>query len=326
MQIDACPSPHWIPVKLAEVHGEPVCHWLYVEDKRFTQPFFSDTIQACRSLPDNTGFRDHIASLSLLPEWSMDLDTTGPDLFIFHISRCGSTLASQLLSLDPENIVFSEAPLLDEILRLPFHHLLKERFADTDQYFKAALKFYGRKTKGNEKRLIIKTDSWHLMFYPQLRRLYPQTPFIIIIRAPDEVIGSQHKLRGMHSVPGLIEPELLRLPANHFTSDFDLYMATVLESYFRMILQMKDDPLCHLVDYNSGMDRIMQKIFEVTAMNVPYALNEKMRERLRFHGKSPHEVFSEEALMADVRGYMSHCFELYRQLGGVKSGEGLPHS
>src|SRR3954468_6438628 len=100
MHITACPAPHWMPVKLGDVEGEPTCHWLYVERKRFIQPFFSDTIQSCRSLPENSAFHQPVSSLTLLPEWSKGIDSIRPDLFIFHISRCGSTLVSQLLSLD----------------------------------------------------------------------------------------------------------------------------------------------------------------------------------------------------------------------------------
>jgi hypothetical protein len=325
MDITACPPIHWIPVKLAEVDGKPAVRWLYLDANRFTQPFFSDTIQACRSLSQNASFHKIASPLEPLPEWSTEFEAVSPDMFIFHISRCGSTLVSQILSLLPENIVVSEAPLLDEILRLPYHSLWKKEFAGNDEYFKATLRFYGRMRSGAEKKLIIKTDSWHLMFYQQLRTLYPHARFVVIIRSPDEVVRSQHKLRGMHSVPGIIEPELLGIAADKSSNDFDVYMARVLECYFTMILKMKDDPLCRIVDYNKGMEDMMQTVLTDLGIQPSDDFNDKMKERLRFHGKIPNELFKEERSMPAASAYLLRCFDLYLQLGGVNSEERLAH-
>ncbi|HWJ90346.1 MAG TPA: hypothetical protein VNR87_04500, partial [Flavisolibacter sp.] len=187
----------------------------------------------------------------------------------------------------------------------------------TEIYFDAVLRFYGRKRTGLEKKLIVKTDSWHLMFYHQLRRMYPHTPFVVIIRSPDEVIRSQHKVRGMHSVPGLIEPHLLGLKEDDFSHDFDHYMATVLERYFSAILAMQHDPLCRVLDYNKGMELIMQYVLQDAHIQPSSEDDEKMKERLRYHSKSPNELFAGEPSMPAAPAYMSHCFELYRQLGGT---------
>ncbi len=46
------------------------------------------------------------------------------------------------------------------------------------------------------------------------RKLYPQTPFILLYRQPGEVIRSQQKRRGMQSIPGLLEPEIFGFTKN----------------------------------------------------------------------------------------------------------------
>ena len=43
-----------------------------------------------------------------------------PAGLIFHMSRCGSTLISQMLAAEPANIVLSEAAPIDDILRAHF--------------------------------------------------------------------------------------------------------------------------------------------------------------------------------------------------------------
>src|SRR6202000_668743 len=86
--------------------------------------------------------------------------------------------------------------------------------------FTAALRFYGqdRNITGRESdsktHLIIKADSWHRFFYDQLRRLYPDVPFVMIYRKPNEVFRSHRKQPGLHSVPGLIEPQLFNIGQN----------------------------------------------------------------------------------------------------------------
>ncbi|WP_423146566.1 hypothetical protein [Rubrolithibacter danxiaensis] len=86
-----------------------------------------------------------------------------PSAIIFHISRCGSTLLSQLLSLTEQSIVLSEVPFIDELLRLCYSD---NEYGQTEiaDFLTAALKFYGQKRYEQEKYLFIKTDSWHIFY------------------------------------------------------------------------------------------------------------------------------------------------------------------
>jgi hypothetical protein len=43
----------WIPIKLFNDDGEGNCRWLFVGNKHFDEPFFDETISACRQLPEN---------------------------------------------------------------------------------------------------------------------------------------------------------------------------------------------------------------------------------------------------------------------------------
>src|SRR5258705_13622399 len=100
---------NWIPYRLFEEGGENYCRWLYLGDEKITEPFFEETIGKCRVLPENSRWLTRcVSSLEVLPEWAQQVETISPTAFIFHISRCGSTLVSQLLGLQPVNIVLSE--------------------------------------------------------------------------------------------------------------------------------------------------------------------------------------------------------------------------
>src|SRR6202012_5996296 len=117
-------------------------------------------------------------------------------------SRCGSTLITQLLGLDPNHVTLSEVPFIDELLRA-------RGLPDISAAVKAALVCYGQNRTGVEQRLFVKTDSWHLSFYRELREWFPGIPVVLLYRSPDEVLYSQRKRRGIHAVPGIIASDLL---------------------------------------------------------------------------------------------------------------------
>jgi hypothetical protein len=296
---------NWIPYKLSYDEGQPRCEWLYTGDEEFTEPFFDDTISKCRQLNDRS--RKSISSIDLLPLWSNDIESVPPSAFIFHVSRCGSTLASQLLTLDRTNIVLSEVPFFDALLRseknIP-HQLLK-----------AAIPFYAP-VKNQRKRLFIKTDSWHIFFYKQIRELYPQTPFVLLYRRPDEVVRSQQKQRGMHAIPGLIEPSLLGFDSNEVQHmSLDEYIGNVLGKYFQAFLQiMEEDALAIPVNYSEGPIAMVEKIAGISGTSINGTEMEKIKNRVMFHAKYPERVFAEEAIRDRVPAYCKAAYEIYEAL------------
>jgi hypothetical protein len=90
----------------------------YLGARRFTDPFFAQTINPCVRHPADA-FR-HQTPLENLGEIVASQPGCRPTGFIFHMSRCGSTLLSQMLAAALENIVLSEAGPIDDILRAPF--------------------------------------------------------------------------------------------------------------------------------------------------------------------------------------------------------------
>ena len=46
---NSAPITGWIPVKLYPEENNLLCRWLYAGDKTFAEPFFDETILACRA-------------------------------------------------------------------------------------------------------------------------------------------------------------------------------------------------------------------------------------------------------------------------------------
>jgi hypothetical protein len=298
----------WIPYKLSFVEEQPRCEWLYTGEKEFIEPFFDETISICRQ----TNVRSYrsASSIEVLPEWSKGIEQVPPSAFIFHVSRCGSTLASQLLAQDSTNIVLSEVPFFDSILRagasIPVEVL------------KNAIAFYSP-VKNYRKRLFIKTDSWHIFFYKQLRELYPQTPFILLYRRPDEVMRSQQKRRGMHAIPGLIEPGLFGFENDVTLMNQDVYLGEVLDKYFQAFLQViENDSLATLINYNEGPVAMVETIVRITDTPIGDDEMEKIKSRAMYHAKYPEQVFSEEAIKDPVPDYCRAAFDKYEALDKIR--------
>jgi hypothetical protein len=83
----------WIPLFLSARGGQPAVDWGYMGGERFVEPFCHDTLQKLASRPFNRLFRRQ-SGLDLLRErvhCHPGLPLKG---IVFHMSRCGSTLAA----------------------------------------------------------------------------------------------------------------------------------------------------------------------------------------------------------------------------------------
>lgn len=301
---------NWVPYKLNSLEDRLHCEWLYTGDEEFTEPFFDETIAKCRQLYYRG--RKSVSSIDVLPQWSTEIESVPPSAFIFHVSRCGSTLASQLLALDQTNIVLSEVPFFDALLRS------KENISP--QLLKDAITFYSP-VKNHRERLFIKADSWHIFFYKQLRALFPDTPFILLYRRPDEVMRSQQKRRGMHAIPGLIEPSLFGIEKDEVhRMNLDEYLGMVLDKYFQAFLDIREkDTNVILINYNEGPVSMVEKIAAKTNTIIGSDEMEKIKSRAMYHAKYPEQVFADETLRDPVPAYCRAAYDKYEALEKIRN-------
>ena len=310
---------NWLPFKMVNNGSPHLCQWMYTGNKRFTEPFFDETILWCKHLQENKKFFKPTSNLEMLPLWSGAMNSIQPTSFIFHVSRCGSTLLSQLLALDEKNIVLSEVPFLDQLLRIPFSQT-KISTEESDQYFSETIRFYAQKRNGDETNLFIKLDSWHLLFYDRIRSLYPDIPFVILYRSPADIIRSQQRARGMQSVPGMLEREIFGFTESDFTSDLDLHMSRVLEKYFAQILRiMKTDTNLLVMDYDEGILDITHRLLSLTSIQPSEEYAKKMQDRMEFDGKRPSFFFkTEDSANVDAL-FLQPCQSLYKQVQDARN-------
>lgn len=314
----------WLPWRMSKSSPEALCEWIFTGERAFTEPFFDDTVAVCRREPENNRRYRVVSSLDMLGGWAEQTEALSPSAIIFHVSRCGSTLLSQLLACDPEHLVLSEVPFFDELLRLPFKHQVPA--ATTEKYLGAALRLYGQKRTPRQQRLFIKTDSWHLHFYETFRTLFPATPFILLYRHPSEVLRSQQKQRGLQSIPGVLEPQLFGFEdAVSSEVNLDRYMAGVLHSYFDKISRIiENDPLAFAFNYKEGIGTLVKQLYRLLHFDLSKETAEKTAERCRYHAKHPQQVFAEALGEAELPAYLEPSFQLYQRLERINRSRLLP--
>lgn len=306
---------NWIPVHVKKSSSDLLCEWLFLGDKEFTEPFFDDTIAACKHANENNRRFKVFSTIDSLVDWAGAMDAITPSAFIFHVSRCGSTLLSQLLSCDKKHLVLSEVPLLDEILRLPFQHNSFDS-ESTQEYLNAAMAFYGRRRTKFQQHLFVKTDSWHVHFYEQLRDLFPHIPFFFLYRNPVDVLMSQQRQRGIQSVPGMIEPAVFGFRcAESNETNLDRYMSRVLASYFRKMKSIASvDSHSFFFDYAEGINNIVKQVYSILGLSLDDEMMATIENRCRYHAKHPNLLFEEKTKALQVPDYLEPALSLYEEI------------
>ena len=95
-------STDWIPCELTTAGQRSLVRWIHPGAKPlFTEPFFRQTIDALVQA-------NAVQKLTPLGALAEVAPTKAPAGFIFHVSRCGSTLVSRSLAGIPRHRVVSE--------------------------------------------------------------------------------------------------------------------------------------------------------------------------------------------------------------------------
>lgn len=210
----------WVPFRFFHRQREFLVDWVFLGRERFSDSFFEQTIARCARHPANLLFR-HQTPLDVLQQLYEQHPAPEPAGFIFHVSRCGSTLVSQMLAAIERNIIISEARPIDQVLG---SSLPMETQAQWLRWTINALV----QPRFGERHSFIKFDAWHVGQIPTIVHAFPTTPWIFLYRDPVEVLVSQHRERGVQVVPGFVNPVRLGLEQGELSLDYDEYAAIVL--------------------------------------------------------------------------------------------------
>jgi hypothetical protein len=198
----------WLPVDAVVVEGQPGLLWMNMDGVDLAEPFFQQTVDRVRS--GHFAGEERFTELDTLVQLEKTFDSVPPSGFIFHSSRCGSTLVANACRAIEGSIVLSEPPAVDK--------LVARFITDADDrtkemlysiFLRATVAALGQRRTGRERHLFIKFACCSVSQIERIRRIWPNVPWVFLYRDPIETIVSN-----MQNLPSWLQDEDHRVLAS----------------------------------------------------------------------------------------------------------------
>lgn len=182
----------WLPASVTLDRVEPLVEWVNPGSARFEEPFFDQTIARAReSDPD---FEEAVTGLDAFEGCEQLFDALKPTAFIYHMSRCGSTLVSNLLRALEGAIVIAEADPVSTLLS-PYSPELWPYSREQWQCRRRALlggaiSALGQRRSPGDRYYFIKFTSWNVLALGFIESVWQDVPWVFVYRNPVEVMMS----------------------------------------------------------------------------------------------------------------------------------------
>ncbi len=233
--------------------------------------------------------------------------------FIFHMSRCGSTLFSNLLKCSSDAVVFSEPPIINSVLDPAKSVSRLERQALIRSSINALSDF------SSDKNIltVIKFRSWNIYFVDLIYSSFGFVPSIFIHRNGLEILSSiinkpsgWLRAKGTYSeffggILGYSREEVIKMSHNE-------YVLRILRSFLTKVLNFKKQKIVSVeyADIKNEFLRIASEVF-----SIHYSENELeiLKRRMSTYSKDENIKFREDGLKKR-RGYARDISELSENL------------
>jgi hypothetical protein len=323
----ALPPRAWLPIAVAPWRGAVHVDWAWFGAGPLRAPFYENAIRRALSLPFNRAFRYRTGLDDLIAQAEM-AESVAPSGFIFHMSRCGSTLVAQMLAALPGSVVISEAAPIDAVVQLG------RGLSDDDaaRAVRAMIAVFGR-TRGGQpsdhsRRYVVKLDCWHTLALPLFRRAFPDVPWVFLYRDPVEVLVSQMRQRGMQMVPQFLPPSFYGITDENILDED--YCARVLAAVCRAVIEHQGragDDLGRglILNYRQLPDAVWTAILPHFGISCSDEERDNMRRAARQDAKAPTMPFAadadtkqREATATVRRAADRHLGEIYNRLENLR--------
>jgi hypothetical protein len=292
----ACELRDWTPVTFHINDRPATVEWLPLAGRPFIDPFFDRAVGKFRTgNPQVSPVRTSWETLGRVTEVRPWLRCQGA---IFHMSRCGSTLLSNILAAIPRNVVISEAAVINAVLRATdYGHPseLQQRWLDD------LIRALGYPRLGIEENYFIKFTSWNVLHLQLICKVLPRLRWVFVYRNPIEVMVSV-----LRSPPGWMEdrarnpvlgPQKLVFTANELLSISDEeYCARTLACLFDVALT-HHSPDTLLLNYHQLFDSFLPELLTFYGIQTSCDEIVRMTAARRFYSKDsrPLRVFRDDS-------------------------------
>ena len=180
----------WLPVDAVVVDGRPGLLWMDMSGVSLSEPFFQQTVERAK----REKRRELFTEFDVLLQLEKQLDSVHPRGFIFHSSRCGSTLVANACRAVPDSIVLSEANAIDKLIArfiTDADNAIKESVYSV--FLRGVVHALAQPRTGTEQHLFIKFACCSFAQLERIKRIWPSVPWLFLYRDPVETIVSNLK-------------------------------------------------------------------------------------------------------------------------------------
>lgn len=275
-----------LPIDIVTKNGQWMVEWLDIFPHEIVDPFFKHTVNKLVE-SGRTPFLTLLCDLPLennqiskdsLSPIEIKKSKATPNI-IFHLSRCGSTLAAQMFSQANEITVISEPRVINKILATSSFNGAERR-----EYLEKIMNIFINHI--TTKYVIFKLTSWNLYSFDLFNKIYPQLKSVFIYRAPTEVIEShlRHPAGWLKSCKSENKHELIKECAHH--------IAKMMK--FAVNAQSQSLLCINHIDFPDAINHMITPHFHIHDLtrNEIDAIN----HRALFYSKNKNEKFQEKLL------------------------------
>jgi hypothetical protein len=178
----------FLPVDAVVVDGRPGLLWMEMSSISLDEPFFQQTVDRASG-----NRRELFTEFDVLLQLENQLDSVQPTGFIFHSSRCGSTLVSNACRAINNAIVLSEANPIDKLIARFITDAGEVKTSLYSVFLRGVVNALAQRRTGNEEHLFIKFSCCSFAEIERVRRIWPNVPWLFLYRDPVETIVSNLK-------------------------------------------------------------------------------------------------------------------------------------
>lgn len=299
-----------LPIDIIEKDDVCMVQWLDISPHEIIDPFFKHTINRLLkngrkpsfSKLDELPLKNNQTNADKLSAIDIIKSKATPNV-IFHLSRCGSTLAAQMLSQVDKVTVISEPKIINRVLSITrFSH------AERTLYLKKIINLFINHIPTDY--VIFKLTSWNIYHIELFYETYPKLKAVFLYRSPIEVMQShvRHPAGWLTKRKDEDTSALINECAQHLAK----MMTCALDQSNRSLL---------CINHNALPDALNQLIVpHFHIQHLTHSDIDAMTNRSLFYSKDKTEPFTEKTLSTPIlvskieNSHQTHTLTLYQKL------------
>ena len=302
----------WLPVDAVVVDGRPGLWWMDMSDVSLAEPFFQQTVERAKAEKKRG---EVFTEFDVLLQLEKTLDSVAPTGFIFHSSRCGSTLVANACRAIANSIVLSEANAIDKLIARFITDAPEGSVKESlySVFLRGVVHALGQRRTGNEQHLFVKFACCSFAQIERIRRIWPNVPWVFLYRDPVETIVSN-----INSIPPWLLDNDRRVlasitgasPEAVAEMQIEELCARTIGSFYTTAHRIADDNGM-LVNYNQLSVPVISSVLSFFKVNASTEELERIARESRIYSK---EASATRTFVADTDAKQQLASNLVREM------------